>query len=216
MTRHRFGSKPFAMKQKNMTRLAGFFLFTLSLSACKYSNEFRGTYNGQDATLSAYSKNVNKQCISLELTSGDQNLKNGIDVRAVYDSGDFSRSKNFNTKGAACSEKFGEYLSGTRSTKILNSYPVSQIETLGIDMCRVVYYQEYLYQDVIQFELKNKTDDTTLGTFKGEGQSERYLDTSRPTGFGPVFYCDPGFPRGGYPYPYPFPRGNPWFPPFWR
>ena len=212
------GSKPTPMKQKNMTRLAGFFLFTLSLSACKYSNEFRGSYNGQDATLSAYSKNVNKYCISLDLNSGEQSFKNGIDAGAVYDSGDFNRSKNFNTKGAECSGKYDEYLVGTRSTKILNSYPVSRIENVGIDMCQVVYYQEYLYQDLIQFELKKKSDDSTLGTFKGEGQSERYLDTSRPTGFGPVYFCGPGFPRGGYPYPYPypFPGQFPGWGPIWR
>ncbi len=207
---------PTAMKQKNVTRLAGFFLFTLSLSACKYSNEFRGSFNGQEATLTAYSKNVNKYCISLGLNSGDQSIKNGIDAGSVYDSGDFTRSKSFNTKSADCSSKFDEYLMGTRSTKILNSYPVSRIENSGIDMCQVVYYQEYLYQDVIQFEVKKKADDSTLGTFKGEGQSERYLDTSRPTGFGPLYYCGPGFPRGGYPYPYPFPRNYPGWGPIWR
>jgi hypothetical protein len=207
------------MKTSLIARFTGLALLTLALSACKYSNEFKGTYNGQEATLTAYSKNVNKHCLSLKLVSGEETRKNAINADSVYDSGDFTRSKSFNTKEIPCSKEFPEYLVGTRTSKILTSYPVSRIENFGIDMCRVVYYQEYQYQDVIRFEIKERSNDNTLGTFSGEGLTERYLDTSRPTGFGPVYFCGPGpgFPRGGYPYPYPYPFPGapfPWGPRF--
>jgi hypothetical protein len=181
--------------------------FTLLFSACKYQNEFQGTWNGQTATLSAYSKNVDKFCVSLTLTSGSEVRKNAIRAGEVYDSGDFTRTKTFNTKGTACAGEFNEYLTGSRSTRILSTRPVSRMENRGIDFCQVVYYNEYLYQDDLRFEVKKASDDSVVGTFNGSGETESYVDYSRPAGYGPIFFCDNGFPRPGF--PYPFPRNYP-------
>ena len=178
-----------------------FFLLTLlTLSACRYSDEFTGTYNQKPATLEAFSKNIEKDCISLTLKSDSETRASAIDASSVFDATDPLLGKAFNTKNQNCSARMGDYLVGTRSTKIINTSMNGREVLVGGNLCQVIYYPHYLYQDTIQFEFRNALTDQTTGAFSGSGQINAYSDWSRPSGYGPIYPCNGGFPR-------PFPGG---------
>ncbi len=191
----------------------GFACALLTLASCRYSNEFTGTYNQQPATLSAFSKNTDKFCIDLTLKSNSETKTSQISARAVYDENDFQRTKSFNTKTEACGSKLPEYLVGSRSTKIVQVATSARQELSGGGLCHLVFYPQYFYQEMIQFEFRNRLTDQTTGSFAGEGIVDSYVDYTRPSGFGPYFPCNGVYPR---PYPgYPNP-GFPGYPPFPR
>jgi hypothetical protein len=179
---------------------------TLAVSACRYSNTFNGTFNQNPATLTAFSKNTDKYCISLNLTSGSETRKSFISANPVFDSTDLTRTKFFNTKNEPCSANLDEYLVGNRSTKIVGTSMTSRTESLNSFLCQIVYYTVYAYTDLIQFEFKNKLSDLSTGTFTGTGGMETYTDFRRPVSYGPVYRCNGANPYPNpYPYPYPYP-----------
>jgi hypothetical protein len=177
----------------------------LLLGACQYQNEFSGTYNQLPAKMSAYSKNTEKFCIELNLKSSQESKQALISARSVFDERDFSRPVSFNTKNENCGSHLPEYIQGTRTTKVLQTRPHNRREMMGGNYCQWVTYQEYLYQDEIQMEFRNRLSDQTVGAFQGTGQMESYVDLSRVVAYGPMMPCyyGPGpFPGG----PFPFPR----------
>jgi len=181
--------------------IQGLILTTLlSLSSCRYSDEFTGTYNQKAATLGAFSKNIEKDCITLTLKSELETRVSAIDADSVFDWNDPLHGKAFNTKNEKCSSKLAEYLVGTRSTKIINTSLNGREVPVGGNLCQIIYYPHYLYQDTIQFEFRNTLSDQTTGAFSGSGHINGYTDWRRPSGYGPIFPCNGGFPR-------PFPGG---------
>lgn len=215
------------------TNLSHFFMVLaagFALTACDYSNEFTGSYNNVPATMSAYSKNVNKYCISLNLTANGTQIQSFISAQAVYDANDLFAAKSFNTKGAECSANLSQYLVGTRTTQVLNTFETQTTQNVNQSFCQQVFYKAYDYQDTIHFDIKNNTDDQVVGTFEGKGKRATYTDDSHPTHYGQVYQCGPIYPQpypgypgnyppgypgnpypGGYP-PYPYPGGCPPFP----
>jgi hypothetical protein len=194
------------MNKTISSKVLGILCLTLALSACRYSNEFTGSYNSSPAKLTAFSKNTDKYCIALTLTSGPVTKNNFVSAQDVVDFGEITRAKYFNTKATPCNANMTEYLVGTRTSKILGTSLIARNELMAGNLCRVTYYNEYLYQDAIQFELRNNANDSVVGNFSGDGQVDRYTDYSRPVSYGPVYYCGPINPR---PYPYPYPNGGP-------
>lgn len=178
----------------------------LTLSACNYSNTFKGTYNGAPASMSAYSKNINKYCVALSITAGNETKNSFISAQAVFDPNDFLKPMAFNTKGANCSANLEEYLVGTRNTKVLNIALVSIREQVNFDWCRFTTYNRYTYQEDIAFEVKKNTNDELVGSFVGVGGTGQYTDYDHPVQYGPIYYC--GTRPGPYPGPGPWPR--PW------
>jgi hypothetical protein len=189
-------------KQLNLFLLFG---LTLTLSACRYSNEFSGMFNDTPATLTAFSKNTDKYCIALTLTAGNETRKSFISARSVFDERDLTRPKAFNTKNEPCSANLDEYLMGVRSSKIVGTSMITRIENLNPYLCQVVFYNQYAYTDDIQMAFRNKLSDQSTGSFSGTGQVQSYTDFGRPISYGPIYRCNGNqFP---YPYPYPpFPR----------
>ena len=57
----------------------------LTLSACDYTNEFKGTYNGEPATMSAHSNNINRYCVALNITAGANTKSSYISAQSVFD-----------------------------------------------------------------------------------------------------------------------------------
>lgn len=181
-----------------------------TVSACNYSNEFTGTFNGSSAKLTALSKNINKYCVALELTSNLGVKNNFISAQAVFNPNDLFAAKDFNTKGAECSVNQTEYLVGTRTATVLGTSEVSETQSVGAYNCQTVYYKNYTYQEKIAFQLKANADDQTVGTFEGTGLVDNFTDRSRVTRYGNVWMCrapmpypypGPGYPRGPYPGP---------------
>ena len=165
----------------------------LSLSACEYSNMFQGTFNGAPATINAFSKNTNKYCVALTLTAGSVSKNSFISAQDVYDQDDLFKAIDFNTKSAPCSENLNEYLVGTRSAEILSKKEISKCQQLGAHLGRVVYYNEYNYQDHLTFTMKKLNDDQVVGTFTGVGKPSLFVDTDHPTSHGPIVpieYCN--------------------------
>lgn len=183
-----------------MKNLALALTLALSLSACKYSNTFTGTLDGAAATMTAYSKNINKYCVALNIEAGSVEKSNYISAQAVFDPNDFLKPMSFNTKGAECGANQDEYLVGSRNTTVMNISYVTMREQVSVDYCRYTTYKNYQYKEEITFEMKNNATDATTGTFSGVGKVSNFTDTAHPTNYGPLFYC--GGPR---PYPRPFP-----------
>jgi len=197
------------------------------LASCNYSNEFTGSFNGTPATLSAYSKNINKYCVSLAIKQGVAPGSNGtvvknsfISAQAVYDPNDLLKPVFFNTKGAGCSVNLDHYLVGSRKAEVLGNRLVTRREyTNLIDWCQMVTYKQYQYKEKIDFEVRALAGDQTQGQFAGTGAESSYVDLARPVSAGPVFYCGtyngpypgPGYP-GGYPRPFPGPYPGPGYP----
>jgi len=165
----------------------------LSLSACEYSNTFQGTFNNIPATMIAYSKNTNRYCIALTLTAADVSKSSFVSAQDVYDANDLFKPVDFDTKNTPCSENLSEYLVGTRSTEILSKREISKCQQLGAHAGRMVYYNEYNYQEHLTFTLKSVADDQVLGTFIGTGKLSLFEDTDHPTRHGPIVpieYCN--------------------------
>ena len=185
-------------------------LLLLSASACQYSEDFTGTFNQKPATLNAYSRNIEKDCIRLTLKSDAETLTSAIGADAVFDENDPTRGKSFNTKGSPCGSKLNEYLVGTRSTKIINVVMNARETMIGNNLCQRIYYTQYFYQDTIQFEFRNNLSDLTTGSFVGTGQVSSYTDFNHPNGYSGVYFCNGVFPgnSSGYPDlgPYPLQR----------
>lgn len=196
------------MKLKSLNALSLVTLVLIS-TACRYSNEFSGTFNQKPATLTAFSKNTDKYCIALNLTNGTETRQSYISAKSVFDDSDLTRPKLFNTKNEPCSANLEEYLVGLRTTKILGTSVTARNEILSGYLCQMVYYTQYTYADEIQFDFKNKLSDEITGSFSGTGQAQLYIDYSRPVGYGPVYRCSGNYPYPGPfpgPYPRPFPR----------
>ncbi len=196
-----------------MKNLSTVLLLALSLTACKYSNTFEGTYNGNPAKLSAYSKNINRYCVALNLTAGSETKSTFISAQDVFDVNDFLKPKAFNTKDANCGSSNEEYLVGNRSTSIIDTTMVSEIRSVNIDFCQQVTYKRYEYNESVTFEFKNKATDQTTGIFNGTGMIGFYVDRDHPVAFGPVYFCGNNYPYPGPrpgPYPGPYPGPRPW------
>jgi hypothetical protein len=185
-------------KQLNLLLLLG---LPLLLNACRYSDEFAGTFNNTPATLSAYSKNTDKYCIALNLTAGTETRKSFISAKSAFDERDLTKPKSFNTKNEPCSANLDEYLIGVRSSKIVGTSMVTRVENLNPYLCQMVYYNQFAYTDQVQIDFRNKLSDQSTGNFSGTGQVQSYTDFSRPLSYGPVFRCN----GGQFPYPYPYP-----------
>ncbi|NDF15034.1 hypothetical protein EB061_06890 [bacterium] len=170
----------------------------LLLSACRYENEFTGTYNQQPAKMSAFSKNTEKYCIELNVKGNAGTRQAFIGARSVFDERDFSRPVSFNTKGESCGANLPEYLVGSRNTKIQTSRPFTRNEVVAGVFCQWVTYQEFLYNDDIQLEFRNRLSDQTVAVFQGTGRLESFVDFARPVSYGPMYPCSYG--------PGPFPR----------
>ncbi len=187
-------------------------VFVFVLSACNYSNEFTGSFNGTPATLSAYSKNVNRYCIALNL-KGAVTKSNFISASDVYNSSDIFAAKSFNTEGTQCAANQSEYLVGNRVATVLSTSEVSRVVDVGFYDCQTVYYNAYSYRETINVEFRNKISHATTGSFNGTGLVNTYVDTDRPTRYGRIWMCRnpyPGpFPGPGYPRPFPRPRPGP-------
>jgi hypothetical protein len=171
---------------------------TLPLAACQYSNEFHGTFNQEAAVLKAFSKNTDRYCIALTLTSNAEVRTSSISAHSVFDPNDFSRPKSFNTKNEPCTQNLPEYLVGTRSSQVIGTSLSIHPEALGGNLCHDVFYSQYRYQDQIELEFKNELSDLTTGKFTGTGEIQTYTDFSRPVNFGPIYRCN-----SGYPHPFP-------------
>ncbi len=181
-------------------------VLAISLSACQYSNTFKGTFNGAPASMKAYSKNVNKYCVALNITAGNETKSTYISAQSVFDPNDFLKPMSFNTKGAECGVNLDEYLVGTRNTTVMNISLVTKRVQVSFDYCRYNTYKNYRYQEEISFEMKKNSNDETVARFSGLGEIAQYIDEDHPVGYGPIFYCGNGSPYPPYPYPYPFPR----------
>ena len=184
----------------------------LALSACNYSNTFTGTFNGAPATMSAYSKNINKYCVALNIKAGTETKSSFISAQSVFDANDLFKPMAFNTKGAPCGANLEEYLVGNRNATVLNISQTTQRENVGVDYCRYTTYNTYQYKEDITFEMKKNATDETVGTFAGVGEIDQYTDFQHPVQYGPIFFCGQMGPYPGpgpYPYPYPYPRPFP-------
>ena len=186
------------------------------LSGCKYSNEFKGTFNDQPATLDAYSKNINKYCIALTLDSGSTHQSYSASSDDLFVASNFLAPSSYNTKPSNCGSTFPNYLVGTRNVTVLGTSEVQDIAQVGFDYCRVEYYRQYHYQESVSFEVRQRADDSLVGKFLGTGSPGYFTDDSVTLRVGPVYYCGsyypnypwyPGYP--GFPYPGPFPGPHP-------
>ncbi len=184
-------------------------LLALSLTACKYSNTFEGTYNGNAAKMTAYSKNINRYCISLSLTAGSETKQAFISASDVFDSSDLLKPKAFNSKGTNCSANQDDYMSGVRKTNVLGTSLVTYQNSVNSNYCQQVTYNRYLYKEEISFEFKKNANDEITGKFEGIGEESYYVDRDHPVAYGPIYYCGGSYPYPypgpGYPYPYPYP-----------
>ena len=179
----------------------------LSLSACNYSNQFQGTFNNTPSTMTAYSSNIDRYCVSLTINANGATKNSFISAQAVFDEKDLLKPMSFNTKGAECGANLDEYLVGTRTTTVVNTTNVTQSESAGVNLCQNVTYRDYHYQENIVLEMRNNVNDQTAGSFSGVGQVAEYVDFDHPVAYGPVYYCGPSNP---YPYPYPHPGPGPY------
>ncbi|MFM8312781.1 MAG: hypothetical protein ACKOA8_00680 [Deltaproteobacteria bacterium] len=189
----------------------------LFLSACNYSNTFDGTFNGAPATMKAYSKNINRYCVNLNLTTKDLSLSAFISAQSVFDPNDMLKPMAFNTKDAQCGSSSDQYMVGTRNTKVLRTSLVSYQEFYGVDFCRYVTYNSYDYQEDIALEFRKKADDSFNGRFVGTGLVASYVDRDHPVSYGPIYFCGRGYPYpypGPGPWPYPGPYPGPYPRPF--
>ncbi len=171
---------------------------TLALSACRYSNEFSGTFNGEAAKLTALSNNTDKYCIALSLVTPETTRKNFISAQSVFDENSLTEPKSFNTKGTPCNANMSEYLAGTRTSQILGKNVVMDTQIVSFNLCRTVYYTQYLYQDALQFEIRSNADDQLVGTFTGKGLQDSYTDYAHPSNYSAPYICGnthPGFPH---------------------
>jgi hypothetical protein len=175
------------------------------LSACEYNESFNGSYNGTPASLTAYSSNINRYCVALNLTAGSVTDKSFISAQAVYDENDPFATKTFNTKGSDCSQNLSEYLIGTRNVQVINTTQVSSINHLNSYQCQVVYYKEYTFIESLNFEIHRNNDDSMVGSFAGSASAETYTDTDRPVSYGQIYQCGVIYQPGPQPYPYPQP-----------
>ncbi len=199
-----------------MKKLTSVLLLALSLTACKYSNTFEGTYNGNPASMTAYSKNINRYCVALNMKSGSETKSTYISAQDVFDSNDFLKPMSFNTKNANCGSDNEEYLVGNRKTTVLGESLVTFQSSVNVNYCQQVTYKRYEYKEDVTFEFKKKSNDELTGTFSGIGLIDYFTDTNHPVAYGPIYFCGNGYP-GGYPYPgpgFPYPRPFPPYPPY--
>lgn len=186
-----------------------YFGIALTLSACNYSNTFTGTFNGAPSSMTAFSKNINKYCVALNIKAGNETKSSFISAQAVFDANDILKPMSFNTKGAPCSANLDEYLVGTRNTNVTNVSFITQREQVNFDYCRYATYKRYQYFEDINFEMKKNATDELTGTFAGRGELSYYTDYQNPVSYGPIFYCGRPLPYPG-PGPYPRPYPGPW------
>jgi len=172
-----------------MKNLMHAFLLIFSLSACDYSNEFNGTFNGVPALMNAYSKNVNNYCVALTITAGVETKATYINAQSVYNANDLFEPVEFNTKGSLCGANLSEYLVGIRNTKILRVSKISQLDNVDNDYCRFITYNQYQYEEFISLEFKNNLNDQSTGKFSGLGQEKIFVDYDHPVSFSPHFLC---------------------------
>jgi len=194
-------------------------VLALTLSACKYSNTFTGTYQNEAASMTAYSGNISRYCIALSLSAGAVKKTSSISGSLLFDPNDFLKTTAFNTKGTACDAGLAEYLVGTRSTTVLGVSTVYQEEhdNYNFDFCRSVYYKQYQYKEQVTVDFKNNLDDQLVGSFVGTGEVGEYVDYDHPVNYGPIYYCGPYQPFPPFP-PYPHPPYPPYphppYPPY--
>jgi hypothetical protein len=183
---------------EGMKKIVTFALLALTLTACNYSNTFQGTYNDSPASMTAYSRNINRYCIALNLTSGAMKKSSYISASLLFDPNDFLRPTVFNSKGSNCGAGLSEYLEGARSTQVLGTSIVYRSENYGFDYCRYVYYQQYRYKEEVRIHFKNNSDDQLVGSFVGMGEVSEYVDFDHPVNYGPIYYCGPYRPYPPY------------------
>lgn len=155
-------------------------LAVLSLSACRYDNSFTGQYTTgmkpDVATLDAYSSNVSRYCIRLDLTvNGDETLTNSISAGDVIDRNNLLAAKDFNTKDANCNADEATYMTGSRSTDVVSTGVSTTFERCSATFCRRVDYRTYDYTENLKLNFVDATTDKIRGTFEGKGQVKTWV-----------------------------------------
>lgn len=174
-----------------------FLVALLGLNACKYSNLFEGQFTGADgkvveASVSAYSKNINKYCLHLEMTGGMQ-LSTGIGSSEVFNKNDLLAPKAFNTKNSTCNYGEGTYLSGKRTTEVVGKGADETLENCGFEWCQYVTYETVKYIESVEFKIHDANTDAVKGTFQGKGQQGSYTNYDRVLRRGSCsVYCGAG------------------------
>jgi hypothetical protein len=174
----------------------------LAATGCKYSNLFEGTYVGADgktveASVSAYSKNINKYCLHVEMTGGPA-LSTGIGSSEVFNKNDLLAPKAFNTKESTCNYGTGTYLSGKRTTAVTGKGSEETEENCSIDWCQSVRYETVQYIESIEMKIHDIKTDAVTGTFTGKGQPGEYTNYDKVIARGPCnIYCSVGGPGMG-------------------
>lgn len=174
----------------------------LAVSGCKYDNTFTGTYTdaatntaSTGISLDAYSKNVNKYCVKLTLNT-PQKWVTGISASEVIDSNDVLASKSFNTRESNCNPDETTYLVGSRSTQVLSTHQVYELQRCSFNYCDRVAYKRYDYVENIQFNVIDSRTGATKGSFQGTGEPSAFIDDSRIVNHtGCVIYCPQSGPR---------------------
>jgi hypothetical protein len=179
------------------------FLATLTLlftvTGCRYSNTFNGSFQdlsgvtptSSTATLSAFSKNINKFCIDLTLEHDGQTFATAIHASEVFDQNDPLASKAFNTKGSDCNPNADTFISGQRNVKIVSSYSIYEQVACTPERCAQVVYPVYRYQESIQMNVVQSKDDKMVGKFEGSASDQNYIDHDHPISRTPCYLpCD--------------------------
>jgi hypothetical protein len=175
------------MKNLNIVLLAS---LCLSVSACRYSAEFKGKLNGKDATVTAFSRNIDKRCVALSFDSSTGLETQYIDACSAFNPTNPAATKNFNTKNADCNLNQTQYLEGTRSTVIVATSSIKGVEQVDAFFCQTVFYKEYTYQDKVTFDVKSKSNDEVLANFSGLSKKATYIDYDNATLVGDRWMCD--------------------------
>ncbi len=164
-------------------------ILALSTTACNYSNSFNGSFNGNAALMNAYSKNINKYCVSLKITTESKVINSFINAQSVFDRNDLLKPTTFNTKGSPCGASLNEYLVGSRNINVLNISQVSEREQTKNNYCRFNTFNKYHFKESITFEMKSNTTDQTIGAFTGIGEDAEFVDYQHPVEYGEEYYC---------------------------
>ena len=178
------------MKKSNYVLLAA---LCVVASACKYSNQFTGTLNGESATVSVKAKNIYQGCVDAVVTTNSAQAVYSISATTTFNPTNAGAAKVFTTKNTVCNSGAAEYVVGTRTPKVLNAEKIVAVESEDNFYCQTVAYKEYTYQEELAFDVKSVSNDQTISSFKGNGKKLSYIDYSNPELIGDRWVC-------GYPY----------------
>ena len=100
------------MRATKLFSLLSLGIAAATLSACDYSNTFQGEFNGQPATLSAYSQNIDSDCVALTLNTSSGTLDNFISAQQTFDPNKSARTNELQHHGHPVQCKPGSILGG--------------------------------------------------------------------------------------------------------